>query len=54
MLATTGISAAKATTRSIVPSKAAMTRDAKNAVQRFTPSHSQRLLAASHTLPKIS
>ena len=52
MPATTGIKAARATTRAIVPSKALITREAKKAVQRFTPSHTQRLLAVLQTLPK--
>ena len=45
MPATIGISAASATTFSMVPSKAPITREAKNAVHRFTASHSQRFFA---------
>ena len=54
MPATIGISVASATTRSIVPSKASMTREAMNAVHRFSASHSQRLRADAQTLEKMS
>ena len=45
MLATMGISAASATTFSIVPSNTPMTREATKAVSRFRASQAQRLRA---------
>ncbi len=54
MPATIGISAASATTRSIVPSKRPITRDAKKAVTRFNASHSQRLRAEYQIEAKMS
>src|SRR3972149_1393347 len=47
--ATIGISAASATSRSIEPSKAPITREAINAVTRFTASQAQRFLKLFHT-----
>ena len=54
MPATMGISAASATSFSIEPSKAPITRLAKKAVTRFTASQAQRFFTESHTGAKMS
>ena len=54
MPATIGINAASATSFSMDPSNAPMTRDAMKAVTRFTASQAQRFLKLSHTGAKIS
>jgi glutamate dehydrogenase (NAD(P)+) len=52
--ATIGISAASATSLSIEPSKAPITREAMKAVTRFTASQAQRFLKLFHTGAKTS
>ncbi len=54
MPATMGISAARATSFSMEPSKAPMTRLARKAVTRLTASHDQRFFTESHTEAKMS
>jgi hypothetical protein len=54
MPATIGISAASAASCAIEPSNSPTTREAMNAVQRFSASHGPRFLALSHTLAKMS
>ena len=49
-----GMSAASATSRSMEPSKAPMTREAIKAVTRFTASQAQRFFTESHTEAKMS
>ena len=53
MPATIGISAASAARRSIEPSKAPTTREATNAVQRFSASQGPRFFALAQTLAKM-
>ena len=52
MLATIGMSAASATTLAIVSSNCEMTREARNAVTRFSASHGHRLCTDCRTLGK--
>ncbi len=54
MPATIGISAASATSFSIEPSNAPMTREATNAVTRLIASHAQRFFTESITEAKMS
>jgi hypothetical protein len=52
--ATIGIRAANATSFSMDPSNAPITRDAMNAVMRLTNNHAHRFLKLSRTGAKIS
>ncbi len=54
MPATMGISAASATSFSIEPSKAPITREAMKAVTMLIASHDQRFFTESHTEAKMS